>query len=302
MRIMTWNMQGAGRGRDHSYKWTRLAGFLASDGGTDVDAVAIQESGLLPRRLPGAHEVLAPHRGNGWDLECFIWHPTPPASASASASTSVSAAAVGDDNTALDDDAASDDESDATSSEGSGGDAPIPRGSYHVVFIRFHYGTQPESRTNLAIVSRQRPLGITNTVANWRSLIGIKVSDGHRNIWLHCMHAKVFGGDAMELVIQAMDAHSRDSHLLVGDFNRPPDARDLLDTTMVNAACGRPMRLIHPNDYTWTGQDSSGTPIAKILDYGLAVGDTGFVEAFTEDMDCSDHSAVVFQQAPRPRR
>jgi hypothetical protein len=286
MKVMAWNMQGAGKGRDHSYKWTQLAEFLNSDGGEDVDAVVIQESGLLPHRLPGAHEVLAPVRGDGWNLERFIW--TPPVAPGAPA------AAGGD--SALDDDASSDGDSDESASESLRDAGAIPPGSYHVVFIRFHYGKRDESRTNLAILTRSTPIGLTNTVANWRSLIGVGISDGHREIWLHCMHAKVFGGDVLDLITAALDNHYRDNHFIIGDFNRPPDARDLLDPNLQRAAHGRAMLLLNPNDYTWTGEDEDGNAIARVLDYGLAVGGTGFVGASTQDMDCSDHYAVIFTQ------
>lgn len=71
MKLMTWNMQGAGAGGNPKAKWEKLADWLIHH--PEREIVAVQECGVVPDKLPGAvalHEEFEP---GGWPVMVYKW-------------------------------------------------------------------------------------------------------------------------------------------------------------------------------------------------------------------------------------
>ncbi|MBV8048635.1 MAG: endonuclease/exonuclease/phosphatase family protein [Paludibacterium sp.] len=74
MKLMTWNMQGAGTSTSPKAKWEALADWLLDQNDEDrPDIVALQECGVLPDKLPGESEYVSEFSPGGWPVTVYRW-------------------------------------------------------------------------------------------------------------------------------------------------------------------------------------------------------------------------------------
>jgi hypothetical protein len=74
VKLMSWNMQGAGLGNKPSGKWEALGNWLVDTEDEDrPEVIALQETGPLPDRLPWYWKYEDKLDGNGWDVLVYSW-------------------------------------------------------------------------------------------------------------------------------------------------------------------------------------------------------------------------------------